>query len=470
MRTFLAFLFGLMLVSGVLLAGEAPPPPAEGGGEEGGGEAAAAAAKYLEEAAGAWFSAARDGMQSVLTEAKVDVEGTGWGGEGKDAPPGKWDRALKLSGLDADWSWSDVGGQQIHLAEEGMRGKARAVQRQIDKLAEDVWRGVAGTPYGPFPDRFAPALVEEGSEKRVEFTHKKKTVTVLRFSASTSLPLALEEKEGKRTKVTRFGFGKEGEKTVLKNMQVTTEVGTEMKGQTTFTWDGFRKVNGRPLPTVARIDLGTRTIAFRFTYTRVNGKPADVEKMGKAEVKDLAKVLSDAFKSGSLVEKQEAIRAAVDAGNDKAALLLSKFVYDKEAGVEVAKALGKMGKTSAVPALVSAFSKTRKNRELHEAVIWALGEIGDPRAVKVLSANIWGGAGSEGWRETARLRIRALGKIRHVSAVDQLVDMSDDSRRRWGQALRGEVYSALKSLTGMHFRSSREWKDWWKKNRSRFRF
>jgi len=460
-------LFALVLGSAAVFGGEAPPPPPPE--PEGDSPAAEAVQKYLEEATKSWFSAQADGMKSVIAEVKVDATGKGWGSEDAGGSPGRWDRKPGMSGIEADWSWSDVGSQQLHI-HKAARGKAGAWQKTLDKLTGEAWRGVAGVPFGPFPEKYNPELAEEGAEKIVRYMRKKKPFITVRFSASTGLPLSVEQVEGKRTKVTRFGFGKEGEKNVLKSIQVSNEAGTEIKGQTTYSWDGFREVNGRPLPTVVRIDFGNRMITFRFTFTQVNGTPAKVKEVGKEEVVDLAKLLSKAFKSGSIVEKQHAIQGAKDADTDQAAQLLARYVYDKDVGVEVAKALGKMGKKSAVSTLVSAFSKTRKQRELHEAVIWALGEIGDPRAVKPLAANIWGGAGSEGWGEVARHRIRALGKIRHTSSVDQLIDMSDDGRRRWGNAVRGEVYRSLKNLTGQGFRSSREWKGWWKKNRSTFRF
>ncbi|MHC5040598.1 MAG: HEAT repeat domain-containing protein [Planctomycetota bacterium] len=430
--------------------------------------AAEAVKKFLKEAASAWYSARNTGMTSVLATAKLDTEGAGaFGGRGSGSgrfkPPGK------LSGVEVDWTWSESSGEELRVV-TASGGKAGAIQKLLKKRIEGLWRGVAGVPFDDLPENLPAELVDGEGEKEIRVTKKKKPLYTLTFSTTTKLPLTLEHFQGKRTTETTYNFRKVGEKLVLGSMEVSNQVNMEEKSRTVFTWDNFREVNERPLPTVAKVEFGENSITLRFTYTSINGLPAKVKEVTKKEVKDLAKILSTAFRKGSLGEKEEAIEMALDAGTDHAAKLLSAYIMDKEAGVAVVKALAKMGKKTAVSYLISAMGRSRKQVELHETIIWALGELGDAGAVKVLAKNIWGGAGGEGWGHTARIKIEALGKIRHHSAVDELVKMVDDGRRRWHGAVRKYVMGSLRKLTGQTFRSAREWKDWWKKNRSSFRF
>ncbi|MHC5079759.1 MAG: HEAT repeat domain-containing protein, partial [Planctomycetota bacterium] len=427
-----------------------------------------AAKKFLAEAPSAWFSAKRDGMKSVAASGKLESEGGGLFGGGRKGRG----EALKGNTVEIAWSWSEAGGEDIRIPDGGKRGGA--LQKALKKRVNGIWRGVAGEPYGPFPEQLIPALKTEDGKTEVRFIRKKDAAFVLRFQGEAKLPDQLEAIQGKRKTVTTFTFKTLGEKekakTILVGLQQQTEVGNQIKEQSGFSWENFRDVNGRPLPTLVKMDLGGKSVTLRFTYTLVNGSPAKVKEAGKEEVKDLAKALAKAFGSNSIVEKQEAISLAKDVGTDLAAQLLAKYIYDKDTGLEVVKALASMGKRSATSALISALGRTKKNPQLNDAVILALGAIGDPKAVKPLSKNIWGGAGKEGWHHTARLKVRALGQIRDRTSVDELIGMTDDSRKRWGHAMRGEVLQALRKLTGQNFRTSREWRDWWKKNRSSFTF
>ncbi|MHC4778867.1 MAG: HEAT repeat domain-containing protein [Planctomycetota bacterium] len=406
-------------------------------------------------------------MTSVMATAKLDSEGRGAFGERGPGTGRKKDQG-KISGVEVDFAWGDGTGEEFKVISD-LGGRSGNLEKLLRKKVKGLWRGIAGVPHDGLPDNLDKQVVDAGEETHIQATKKKRPVFTLCLDSDSKRPLRLEHHQGKRTTATHFGFTKVGEENVLTSLRISNEVGMEVKSETTLSWDKFREVSGRPLPTVGKVDFGESSITFRFTYTTVNGAPAKVKEATKAEVKDLAKTLSKAFK-GSLGDKEAAIGAALDAGTDHAAKLLCPYIYDKEAGVAVVKALAKMGKKTATSSLVSAFGRTKRRVELHETVIWALGELNDQKAVPSLAKNIWGGAGSEGWGHQARLRIKALGKIRHHSAVDQLVDMVDDGRRRWGGHIRGDVMASLRKLTGQSFRSSREWKDWWKKNRSSFRF
>ncbi|GEM_PF-3026872 len=439
---------------------EAPAPPP---GQDPGADATA----FLEKARASWFSASREGMTSVTADASLDAEDSVPSGNRRLKP---W-QEMKFSNLDALYAWSEAAGQEINLTGEMDRRRRMQMEKQVRKYLDAVWRGIAGSPFGPFPEGLTPALSEEEGDRVVTFKKRETTVLRLRFSATTGLPFTMEETRGKRRTTWTFRFSTVEEKRVLSGLSIVSEAGDKILEDTGISWERFVLVNEMPLPVAVKLDCKGRSFALRLTYRDVNGEPAEVKTGGKEAVKDLAKWLSTAFSSGGILEKEQAIETALDMGTEHAAQLLVRYVYDREAGVSVAKALGKMGKGGAVPGLISALSRARSRTDLHLMVIWALGEIGDPRAVPALSKNIWSGCGTAGWKEPAVARVEALGHIRHATAVDELIDLTEDTRRRWGHALRQHAFKALRDLTGQRLPNNpRAWKDWWKENRRTFRF
>ena len=94
----------------------------------------------------------------------------------------------------------------------------------------------------------------------------------------------------------------------------------------------------------------------------------------------------------------------------------------------------------------------------------ALGQKGDPKAVPLLTKNlVLHGREDE---EQARARIRALGRIRHVSAVEALMDLLD-AQRVPSSIL--EISRSLRVLTGAEFLTAEEWRRWWAQNRRGYR-
>jgi len=433
-----------------------PDPPAPAPAPD---PAAEAALKYLEEAKNAWFSANRSGMKAFTADLKAEADDLDEAGEG---------RMKKLLTAETVYAWNEGGEEEIApIQGKNMQGLHKVLLERI----KGMWRGIAGEPFGAAPEGAAASLKAGEAETEVAYTRNGVKVKSLKFDPKTKLPRREESTEGARTIAVDFSFVKVGENQVVSTIRRTVDKENQIADQSSWVFENFREVNGRPLPTSILADRNGKPIRIRLTYTTINGSPAQVKEAGKADEKNLASILSKAFGGRDVLEKQAAIKAAKDVGTETAAGLLSKYIGDPDCGIEVAKALGSMGKKSAVPPLIAAMEASKKNAGLFEAVCAALGQIGDPRAVKPLANNIWSGVTSAGWGPIARARVGALGEIRDKTSVDELIDMLEGTR--WGhqEGLRGDVFAALAKLTGQRFRGNYlEAKDWWKKNRETYKF
>jgi hypothetical protein len=115
--------------------------------------------------------------------------------------------------------------------------------------------------------------------------------------------------------------------------------------------------------------------------------------------------------------------------------------------------------------------RNEKEIEIYLRLIRALGEIGDPRAVDVLSKDWWNQRIGEHAVAAAKAKVQALGNIRHPSAVDALIETFTLAKEELVGHFRKDVIQSLMKLTGQEFGFDRDaWKDWWKKNRASFRF
>jgi hypothetical protein len=153
------------------------------------------------------------------------------------------------------------------------------------------------------------------------------------------------------------------------------------------------------------------------------------------------------------------------------AAIAKKGLRDRSTVVRerAAEALGVMKRKNVVPALIAAM-KMKKNEEVIEVyvrLITALGEIGDPRAVDILSKDWWNQKIGEYGVAAAKAKIRALGNIEHVTAVDALIDTFYLAKEETIGWFKDDLIQSLKKLTRQDFRYDRKaWKAWWKKNRS----
>lgn len=249
-----------------------------------------------------------------------------------------------------------------------------------------------------------------------------------------------------------------------------------LKGAFVFmtTYEVVREVAGFALPTVVRIKADGKWTEFGLEYRQVNGKPAAAAPIDPAVVKAKVEAFEKGWKTFAGDEKGERVRDLAELGHDLASAAIAKLALkDASADVrgEAADALGLMRRHNAVPALLAALPANEDEIRVYLRVVEALGEIGDPRAVDALSKDWWNQRVPEYGVIAARTKIQALGKIRHASSVDALLDtFTVAAEDKIGQ-LRGDIVESLKKLTGQDFAFDRKaWGDWWKKNRAGFRF
>ncbi len=239
-------------------------------------------------------------------------------------------------------------------------------------------------------------------------------------------------------------------------------------------YDDFRDVSGYSLPTIVAYDSEKNSTEFGLQYGKVNDGPAQVAALDVNVVKTQVGALEKGWRSWSDTEKVEEMKELSRLDHDMASAALAKYgLSDDSLAVREAAALllGKMKRSNVVPTMISAMGANEKNIRAYLALIVGLGEIGDQRAVDVLSKDWWNQRIGEYGEAAARAKIQALGNIRHASAVDALIDTltltQDDNASKY----KTDIVQSLTKLTGQDFLLDRKaWKDWWKKNRATFKF
>ena len=233
-------------------------------------------------------------------------------------------------------------------------------------------------------------------------------------------------------------------------------------------WGGFR------LPILVALETAKNTVQFGIEYTQINGAPASMAGLEPAEVDARLKAFATGWKDWNDQQKIDETWTISTIPEDRVAAAVAKpGLADPQPMVraEVAEALGVMGRVNVVPALIAAVKKNEDQFQVHVSVIRALGALGDPRAVEVLSKDWWVQPVYENAIASANERIRALGKIRHATAVDALVDVFYMTKVETVARLKDELLASLQKLTGQDLGPDpRLWSEWWKKNRSRHRF
>ncbi len=239
-------------------------------------------------------------------------------------------------------------------------------------------------------------------------------------------------------------------------------------------FDVWRSVRGFALPTVLKFDALGKKTEFLVEYQRIDDAPALAEEWDPALVKARVEEAEKGWKGWTDAQKVERLLDLAEIQHDLASAAIARLGL-KDASLEVreraAEALGVMKRANVVPALLAAMPANEKEIRVYLRVIAALGEIGDPRAVDALSKDWWNQRVPEYAVVAAKAKIRALGRIRHATAVDALLDTftlaSDDKI----SLFRGDIVESLTKLARQTFLFDRKaWNDWWKKNRSTFRF
>ncbi len=295
------------------------------------------------------------------------------------------------------------------------------------------------------------------------------------FAPSTGLLVRLEDK----VHLVRFTYGKIGKRWVLERLESRRKAQGKGKSRArVFMFSAYRKIQGYFFPTrlTTRDPKGPVEIALSFIL--VDGKPALAEAADPKVAEEKVKAFEAGWHKWNVPEKIQAVKDLEEVGGPRAARALARKLRDGSPAVReaIVRALGDLREREALPFLLRAMERSRKNPAFFALVCGALGEIGDPRAAKPLAKKILSGdTRSPGWRVLAQARINALAKIRAPEAVDELIKLlsiaGGGGRRATRGGGKGPIYkyvrAALKRLTGQEFKFAFQWHRWWKENRAR---
>lgn len=242
----------------------------------------------------------------------------------------------------------------------------------------------------------------------------------------------------------------------------------------TSVYEAPRPWSGFVLPTVLRLKANGKWTELKFEYVRVNGLPAVAGPPDVAAVKAAVEEMEKAWKSLGEENKVARMREVSLHEHDLASAAIARLGL-KDSSPEVrekaAEILGTMKRENVVPALIAAAPANEKEIKVYLRIIATLGAIGDPRAVDILSKDWWNQRVPEHGVAAATAKIRALGEIRHASAVDALLDAFAIASGEKGWWARPVVVESLVKLTGQNFLFDRKaWEEWWKKNRATHKF
>jgi hypothetical protein len=245
--------------------------------------------------------------------------------------------------------------------------------------------------------------------------------------------------------------------------------------QMKFVYEAVLTVSGFWFPTVFTVrGKDGRVNSFNVRYATVNGKPARMEAVSTDDVKAAVAAFKKNWRKWDELEKTAQMRKLAKFGHDLASSAIAKYgLRDRDPAVrrEAAVNLGEMGRRNVTGDLIAVMKPNEKYIETYKAVIHALGRIGDPRAIGVLSKDWWNQGERGTAYDAARAKIDALGLIRDKRSVDAIIDVFYIAPDHALGPVANNIVRSLSKLTGQNFgRNRRAWKDWWKKNRASHRF
>ncbi len=352
----------------------------------------------------------------------------------------------------------------------------RKVKDSMKGLLQAFCLDIKGKPdVSKLPEDASGVFKPEGAEDGRIIMKGKRRIGRMVFERKTGLLTSLEVEN--RISIS-YGYRPFKGRNMISFRRISTS-----KGEVALSYKVHGVFSGFPLPAFVSISLGNKEMEGSIAWEKINGMEPVPELMDPKEVERIVKEFEKRFREYSESGKAEELKKlSVVPGHRITRILISKLnhksVLVKETAAEL---LGKRGDKAAVPSLLSLFKKEKKNLSLLVSICRALGEIGDPRALKPLARNITGGnMRSPDWRELARERINAISRIKTREAVSELVSLLFKSGRGGRRvSARGStkptgfqrtVMGGLRRLTGQKFETPLAWRKWWKKNKNTFRF
>jgi hypothetical protein len=197
-------------------------------------------------------------------------------------------------------------------------------------------------------------------------------------------------------------------------------------------------------------------------------KDEDEPKIDPKKLEATVELLNNAFKKGSdVVDKLEAITAAVAVPHEDVAKALAKGLKDKEPEVITATidGLRQMAIPGALSELVSAHKRERnikKDDDLFAALLKAIGAYGHPDNVELLADDML----HNSHRGTIQARVLGLGNTRCKESVEELISIMNSAGRKKIKPHMSEIALALTALTGSDQGQSLDrWTTWWNANK-----
>jgi len=365
--------------------------------------------------------------------------------------------------------------EYIYEAPDTEKVKVIGLLELLEKVIHDslrgMWKDLTGATIFSEAEGKKLLLKSDEKEKVLNIFDDVGYVGKIIFDKETDLILRLELLTGE---VIEPGYSLNKGKLRLGERRVLLR-GEDGKDKfiAAYSYSSFLKVNGYYLPTKLSIESNNDLLELLLEYDLINKKKAGPAEADIEVVKALVKDYERRYSKWSAVQKQEAMEKLEETRHKLAAQAIAKKgLKDKDLEIrkKAAEVLGVMKLRDVVSALLKAMKANEKHSDVYLKIIWALGNLGDPKAISPLSKKFWnqsdGGAGVE----AAQAKIDALGKIRSRKSVDALLGLLYMAEPLSMVTVALNLRSSLKSLTGKDYGFDRgKWKSWWKKARPKFK-
>lgn len=207
------------------------------------------------------------------------------------------------------------------------------------------------------------------------------------------------------------------------------------------------------------------TLALTLAPVAQKPAPPDAQR-----VKTVVAELEKSLKSGSKEEKSKAIQSSAEVPDADVAKALGKGIADKDLDVQrsAIEALRWMEHPAALEELLDAArtrKELRKEPTAYAALLRAIGQHGNPKAIDALKDDLWSVVESS----VVEARILGLGNVRDKRSVEALMDLMKVAGPNRIQNVMPSFRLALARLTGVDKGQSQQmWQDWWNDNKGKF--
>ena len=370
-------------------------------------------------------------------------------------------RYKNLAGFGYSWSAPE-------LVEFDFEKTHKSLHKPYQDTLRDFWRDVTGAIWFDTLEKLQELRMEEDAYTVLSGKTEKGMEIRASFETGTKKLVELEVPASKAKVTIVYDRTEGGYRVSWREVSVNDAMAYRL------SYGVFRKVSGFELPTILKLVSKANSTEYRVRYLSVNGESAQMEALSDAEVEGRVKAFEDGWRKWSEGGRIANLQELSDVEDDRVSAAIAKRgLKDRSPDVRerAAESLGVMGRENVVPALIAAMKKNEKVIDVYLALIEALGEIADPRAVDILSKDWWTQRIGENAAAAAKAKIHALGNIKHPSAVDALIDTFFMTSEDKVGIFKADLVAALTKLTGQDLRYDRRaWKDWWKKNRASYEF